>query len=105
MQVTFCPLMCLGIATDRCVLNELQLSGPTELAIEQQFDDGGCLSLARTSTLYFITLQLPFSSYELDHYQSMSYEQDVDVSWCKEARSIELINACKMSLPCTALSL
>ncbi|GFZ15827.1 hypothetical protein Acr_25g0002360 [Actinidia rufa] len=44
MQVTFCPLLCLGIATDRCLSAKPQRGCPVELVIERQFDSDACLS-------------------------------------------------------------
>ncbi|GFY87718.1 expressed protein [Actinidia rufa] len=47
MQVTFCLLICLGIAADCCILTKLRLSGPAELAIERQLGNDACSSLIR----------------------------------------------------------
>ena len=42
LQVTFCPLMCLGIIADPCVSIELWRKDPVELNIEEQFSDDVC---------------------------------------------------------------
>ena len=45
MQVTLCPLMCLGIATVHCPLAKLRCNYSTELAIERQLGGDAHLSL------------------------------------------------------------
>ncbi|GFS45535.1 hypothetical protein Acr_00g0096620 [Actinidia rufa] len=49
MQVTFYPLMCPGIAADRCLSTELRRTDPAELAIERQPSSGACTISARAS--------------------------------------------------------
>ncbi|GFS32753.1 hypothetical protein Acr_00g0024420 [Actinidia rufa] len=66
------PLMCLGIPVDRCVSTELRRIDLAELSIERQPDNGACPTLPR------------------------SCELDANISWCGEARMIELINAGKL---------
>ena len=47
VPITFCPLMCLGISIDHCVLTKLQRSDPSKLSIEEQPSSDAFLSSAR----------------------------------------------------------
>ncbi|GFZ08905.1 hypothetical protein Acr_20g0007130 [Actinidia rufa] len=103
VQITLCPLMCLGIATDRCISTELRRSDPAELGIERQPRSGACPSSARAGAWNFICLQLPLSSHELDDCNILGVEKLGQWSSSMPVGSLLTILGCHFSvirLPC-----